>query len=115
MYLAAVVDVVQEDVGEDVADPFRDHSVLAPVGNDAAVEIGFRQAVAEGDKLAVEIGLCRRQACHIVERHEGVIGGGAETAIRQEIEIETIDRENVVERFLDRGKETGALGLELPG
>ncbi|OWK19774.1 hypothetical protein AJ88_39735 [Mesorhizobium amorphae CCBAU 01583] len=53
VHLAAVMDVVQEDVGEDVADFFRNHAVLAPVGDDAAVEIGLCQGVAEGDEPAV--------------------------------------------------------------
>ena len=55
VHLAAMMDVVHEEMGQDIADAFGDHAVLAPVGDDAAIEIRpSRQAIAEGDQPPVE-------------------------------------------------------------
>lgn len=55
MYLPAVMDVVQEEMGEQVADPLRNDTCLAAIRCDPPIEVGIQQAVAEGDQLAVEL------------------------------------------------------------
>ena len=67
-----MMDVVDEEVGEQVADALRDFSVLAPIGNDAPVEIGLGQAVAKGDQPPVEFGLRLRQTALDRRSHEAV-------------------------------------------
>lgn len=57
MHLSAVMDVVQEEMCEQVADPLRDDACLAAIRRDPPVEVGVRQAVAKGDQLAVELSL----------------------------------------------------------
>ncbi len=115
MHLAAMVDIMQEDVGKDVADLFRDHAVLAAVGDNAAVEIVRRKLLAKGDQAPVGRDLGGKQRLRFIERHVIVKGGSANAALFQEIEIEVIDRKNVVERRLDRREEAGAFGFEFAG
>ena len=54
MHLAAMVDVVQEEMSEQVADTLRDMSVFAAIRKDAPVKIFRRQPFAEFDQPAVE-------------------------------------------------------------
>ena len=112
VHLAAMVNVVQEDMGENVSDLFGDHAVLAPVGDDAAIEIGLRQAIAEGDQPPVGRDLGGKQRPGFVEGHELIMGCGTDAALFEKIEIEVIDRKDVVERCLDRREEAGAFGFE---
>ena len=57
MGLAAVVDLVLEEVGEDGVDALARAAVGVADDLDAAVEVGGGQAVAEGDQPAVGGGL----------------------------------------------------------
>ena len=54
MHLAAVVNVVQEEVRKQIADALRDDAGVAAIRRDAPVEIRVREAVAEGYELLVE-------------------------------------------------------------
>ena len=49
----------------------------------------------------------------VIERREIVEDAGADAALLEHIEIEQIDRQDVVERLLDRREEAGARRLEL--
>ena len=55
--LAAVVDLVLEEVGEEGVDALGDDALVAAVDRDAAVEVGGGEAVAEGGEAAVGGGL----------------------------------------------------------
>jgi hypothetical protein len=57
MGLAAVVDLVLEEVGEHGVGALGDHALVAAVDRDAAVEVGGGKPVAEGDEAAVAGGL----------------------------------------------------------
>ena len=90
-------------------------SVLAPVGDDAAVQIVGRQVIAKGDQSPVGCSLGGKQRLWFIERHEIVMSRGANAALFEKIEIEMIDSQDVIERCLDRREEAGSLGFEFTG
>src|SRR5258707_377541 len=50
-----------------------------------------------------------------MERREIVEHAGADAAFLEHVEIEQVDRQDVIERLLDRWKEAGARSFELAG
>lgn len=115
MHLAAVMDLVDEQMCQQVADALGDLTVLAPVGDDTAIEVACGQPLAKRDQPAVRRRLRLEQRLRTVERNEAVKRGGPERTLFEEVEIEAIDREDVVERLADRREKAGALGFELAG
>src|SRR5687768_14020370 len=68
--LAAMVDLMQEKVRQQIADGFVERTGTAAVSRDAPGRIGGTEAVAEGDEASVAIGLRGGELFHISERLE---------------------------------------------
>ena len=113
MGLAAVVDLVLEEVGEERVDALGDHAVVAAVDADAAVEVGGGEAVAEGDEAAVGGGLGGAERGGLGEVGVGGLEDGeAAAGLLERVEIVDVDGVEVVERAAERGEEAGARGGE---
>ena len=113
--LAAMVDLVLEEMRQEIADRLGHLPVLAAVGGDATVEIGWPQPSAEIEQPAVEAGLRRGERGRVVELLEIVDDAEAAAALLQHVEVVEVDRQDVVQRFLDGREEARPLGLELAG
>src|SRR5689334_11786649 len=113
MHLPAMMDVVQEEMRKQVADPLRYDACLAAICRDTPVQVGIRQAVAKGDQLAVEPGLRLGEFPRLLIWLETRSDGAPHAALFQHVEIEEIDQKDVVQRFPDRREETRPFRLEL--
>jgi hypothetical protein len=96
--LAAVVDLVLEEMGEQRVDALGDRAVRAAVGRDGAVGIAGGERVAEGDQAGVGGRLRRTQ-----RRGFGVIGDLVPERVPpaapfQRVDVLEVDGEGVVQR-----------------
>ena len=109
------MDLVKEEMREQIADALGDHAFVAPVRHDAAVEISSRQTIAKCDETTVELRLGAGEPGRVVDVGVLVKDAQAPAALLQGIEVEQVDREDVVERGLDRREEARPRRLELTG
>ena len=110
-----MMDLVLEEMRQEIADRLGHLPVLAAVGGDATVEIGWPQPSAEIEQPAVEAGLRRGERGRVVELLEIVDDAEAAAALLQHVEVVEVDRQDVVQCFLDGREEARPLGLELAG
>src|SRR5579872_808512 len=110
--LAAVMNVVLEQMHQQAVAALLLHPRAAMDANDLLREVVLAQPVAEGDQAVVDRALRPRQLGHGAARLFIGPGGRTQRAALQRVDIEMIDDEDVVQRCLDRGEEARALRLE---
>ena len=105
MRLAAMVDLVDEKMGEHPLNRVRQKSARATVQAHGTLELRFGETIAKDQQPVVGLGLRRSESGCLREGNLDLACRSSPVPVFKSVEIEPVDNEDVVEGCLERGKE----------